>query len=59
MTDGPDTPQAPSRDTPDNEDMGTTEEMGEGGYPEETPAGTDADDQPREGRPEQPQREKG
>ncbi len=59
MTDGSDTPQTPARDSPDNEDMGTTEEVGGGGYPEEGQAGTDADDQPSEGRPEQPQRDKG
>ncbi len=56
--DGPDTPQTPARDSPDNEDMGTTEEIGEG-YPEEGQAGTDADDQPDQGRPEQSQRDKG
>lgn len=56
--DGPDAPHTPARDAPDNEDLGTTEEMGEG-YPEEGQAGTDEGDQPREGRREQPQRDAG
>lgn len=59
MTDGPDAPQTPARDEPDNEDLGTTEEMAGGGYPEEGPEGTDAEDEPKEGRPEQPQRDEG
>ncbi|MBA2347216.1 MAG: hypothetical protein H0V81_02885 [Solirubrobacterales bacterium] len=59
MTDGPDTPQTPAREEPDNDDFGTNQETGEGGYPEEGPAGTDADGEPQEGRSEQPQREKG
>ena len=59
MPDGPDTPQTPARDEPDNEDLGATEEVAGGGYPEEGQGGTDADSEPQEGRPEQPQRDKG
>ena len=59
MTDGPDAPQTPARDDQSNEDFGPTEAVGEGGYPEESPAATKHDDEPSEGRPEQPQRDEG
>jgi hypothetical protein len=57
-SDGPDTPQTPARDDHDNAKFGPTEEMGQGGYPEETPAGSQPGE-PDEGREEQPQRDKG
>lgn len=59
MTDGPDTPQTPARDDKDNEEFGPTEAVGQGGYPEESPAETQPDGEPREGREEQPQRDEG
>ena len=40
MTDGPDTPQTPARDDTPNEEFGPTEAIGQGGYPEESPADT-------------------
>lgn len=55
---GPDNPSTPARDTPDGDEFGPTEEIGEGGYPEEQPDGADPGE-PDEGREEQPQREKG
>lgn len=59
MPDGPDTPQTPARDDTKNEDFGPTEAMAQGGYPEESPAETQPDDEPRKGREEQPQRDEG
>jgi hypothetical protein len=59
MTDGPDTPSTPARDDQDNEDFGPTEAVGTGGYPEEAPAETQPEGEPREGRKEQPQRDRG
>ena len=55
--DSPDNPQTPARDAPDNEEFGPTEAMGQSGYPEESPAETQPDDAPQEGREEQPQRD--
>ena len=51
-------PSTPTRDEQDNTDFGPTEEIGEG-YPEEQPAGADEEGEPREGRPEQPERAHG
>ncbi len=56
---GPDNPSTPARDTPDNDEFGTTEEVGSGGYPEEEPGGTNPDGKGDEGRREQPQRDEG
>lgn len=59
MTDGPDTPQTPARDDRDNKDFGPTEAMGQGGYPEESPAETQPEGAPQKGRDEQHQRDEG
>jgi hypothetical protein len=59
MTDGPDTPQTPARDDNDNEDFGPTEAVGQGGYPEESPAETQPEGEPQKGREEQEQRDEG
>lgn len=58
MTDGPDAPHTPARDTPDNDDLGPAEEIG-GGYPEEGQVGTGGDDGAKQERREQPQRDEG
>lgn len=54
-----DEPQTPPRDDHSDEELGTTEAVGQGGYPEEGPAETQPEGEPREGRPEQPQRDEG
>jgi hypothetical protein len=53
-----DEPQTPARDEPDHEDFGPSEAVGQG-YPEESPAETQADDAPQNPRDEQPQRDEG
>lgn len=59
MSNEPRSPQTPTRDDQANEEFGPTEVIGDGGYPEEGPAGTQPEGRPEEGRPEQPQREEG
>ncbi len=59
MSNQPDGPQTPPRDDHSDEELGTTEAVGQGGYPEEGPSETQPDGEPREGRPEQPQRDEG
>lgn len=59
MSNEPSAPQTPARDDQDNEKFSTTEAVGKGGYPEESPAETQPDADPPEGREEQPQRDKG
>ena len=59
MSNEPSSPQTPARDDQPNEEFGPTEAMGQGGYPEESPAEVQPDDEPQEGRPEQPQRDEG
>ena len=59
MSNEPSAPQTPTRDDQDNEEFGPTESVGQGGYPEESPAEVQPDGEPDEGRPEQPQRDEG
>jgi len=59
MSENPESPQTPPRDDQANEEFGTTEAVGDGGYPEEAPDGAQTEGERREGRPEQPQREEG
>lgn len=59
MSNEPSAPQTPPRDNQANEEFGPTEAMGDGGYPEESPAEVKPDDASDEGRTEQPQRDEG
>ncbi len=53
-----DEPHTPARDEHDNEDFGPSESIGQG-YPEESPDESQADGEPRNPRPDQPQRDEG